>query len=380
MKRFISILTVTLLIAINGSFLAAQITVSGILDTSVSMRAGAGDAPDFSCGIEEFANIRFQTRLRDRGMIFGAVNLFAAAGDYAFAPASMGFFPGENYVAGIELERLFFRLNFETTDLDCGLLRLPFGYGQVWGSSDFLNPQNPQKPDARPRAVLGAGLSWYPVDEVKLLGFTAAPRNPLSQNGEGWHMGISADRHWSTASVQTLYSFEMPKPGSENGIHRAGLSVKADIEIGFVIDMLYTYNHEAQTRIDGLSFSIGADYSFFEGNLLVLAEYLYNGETSSTAYKHGGSFTNQHYLYSGLTWRFNDFTNAGLALISGLSDASFLPIITFNHELFQGATLTFTVQIPLDRELFSEEEDPGEFGPTRTGSYVNFSTRLRLRF
>jgi hypothetical protein len=35
-----------------GPYLQAQMTVSGVLDTTVSARAGAGDAPDFSGGIE----------------------------------------------------------------------------------------------------------------------------------------------------------------------------------------------------------------------------------------------------------------------------------------------------------------------------------------
>jgi hypothetical protein len=160
------------------------------------------------------------------------------------------------------------------------------------------------------------------------------------------------------------------------------------------LDALYTYNHEAGTELDGLSFSIGADYSFFDGNLLVLAEYLYNGETSSTALGYGGSFANNYYLDTSLTWRFNDFTNISAALISGFDDVSFTPVITLNHDLFQGATLTITAQIPLDRDLFSGDGNRGELGPLppdelqpllnetgkRLGRYFNCTARLRLRF
>jgi len=382
------------LIAIN-SVLYAQTSVSGILDSSVSFQVGAGDAPDFSFGFEEYANLRFQSRIRDRAVVYGAVNFIAAAGDYAanvqqmtvaaggFSFNPTAFVGGENFIAAIELERLYFRLNGEYTDFDGGLLRLPFGYGQVWGSSDFLNPKNPLKPDARSRAVLGAGLSWYPADELKLLGFTAAGRNPFSRDG-GVLVGLSMDRHWDRASVQALYSFESPKDGSEFGIHRFGTSIKADIEVGFVIDALYAYNHEARTKIDGLSLSLGADYSFFDGNLIVLAEYLYNGETSSTALGYGGSFSNNHYLYSGVTWRFNDFTNINAALISGFDDVSFTQVLSLNHDLFQGATLTVNAQIPMDRDLFSGDGNRGELGPLRPdaniGSYFNYGARLRLRF
>ena len=357
--------------------ISAQMTFSGVLDSTGAVTAVVEDTPDFSYGFEQFANLRFQSRLRESGTFFGAVNLIAASGSYAAAAKetadlaegnapvninSTSYFFGENYIFGIELERLYFRLNFEHTDLDAGLFRLPFGYSQVWGPSDFLNPKNPLKPDARPRGILGAALAWYPIDEIKLLGFFAGPRDVLSEDGKGSLFGVSLDRHWDRASVQALYSFETPQTGSQNGIHRTGLSLKADIEIDLVIDALYTYNQEAKTEMDGLSFSIGADYSFFGGNLIVLAEYLYNGETSSTALGYGGDFINNHYLYTGFTWRFNDFTNMSLALISGLDDTSFTPIASLNHELFQGVTLTITAQYPLDYD------------------YFNSTVRLRLRF
>jgi hypothetical protein len=237
----------------------------------------------------------------------------------------------------------------------------------VWGPSDFLNPKNPLKPDARPRAVLGAGLSYYPSDDLKLLGFYAAPRNPFSGGGKGSRIGISMDRHSEKVSIQTLYSFETPDVNSDNGIHRAGFSVKADLQAGIVVETLYTYNHAAKTRLDGLSFSMGADYSLLDGNLIALAEYLYNGKTSSTAPYYGGSLPDRHYLYTGVTWRFNDYTNINAALVSSFNDVSFTPVVTLNHDLFQGAVLTVMLQIP----LYSEN---------KSGDLGFCSTRLRLRF
>jgi len=272
---------------------------------------------------------------------------------------------GDNYISGIELERLYFRLRGEHTDFDGGLFRLPFGYGQVFGPSDFLNPRNPLKPDARLRGILGAAISWYPSDETKLLAFSAAPRNVFSKESEGWLLGLSMDQHLEKVSVQALYSFELPGEGSRNGIHRAGFSAKIDMEAGITIDTLYTYNHEAGTDIDGLSISLGADYSLFEGNMIVIAEYLYNGGASSTALFHGGSFPNDHYFYSGLTWRFNDFTNAGFAMLFSFDSFSLTPVLTVNHDLFQGAVLTASVQSPFDSDSF--------YG-------VHCNVRLRLRF
>jgi len=407
--------------------LCAQITVSGILDSTVSLNAGAGDAPVFSFGMEEYANIRFQSRIRDRAAVYGAVNLIAIAGNYAanaalmagvpagesifykdnndevkqayiinggyfqkqgYAPPGISpsvFVAGENYAAGIELERLYFRLRGERMDFDGGLMRLPFGYGQIWGPSDFLNPRNPLKPDARARGILGGAITWYPADDLKLLIFYSAPRDPFSQGAKGSFAGLSADKHWDKASLQGLYSFETPSGNSPFGVHRIGISVKADLLAGLVVDALYSYNHEKMKEsnnsfLDGLSFSIGADYSFLDGNLIVMSEYLFNGGISSTAFGYGGSFSNNHYLYAGLTYRFNDFTNMNAAVICSFDDVSFTHVISINRELFQGAALTVTAQVPMDRYLFNANSIRGELGPLNARSYFNCNARIRLRF
>jgi hypothetical protein len=392
-KLLVSMLFVFAFLATNGSLSAQGFTVSGILDTSVSFQAGAGDGQDFSSGFEEYANIRFQSKIKDKAVVFGAVNFIAASGIYAanakemstlgtgFSLNSTSYVYGENYIAGIELERLYLRLSGESVSFDGGLMRLPFGYGQVWGPSDFLNPKNPLKPDARARAILGAAFFWYPTEETKLSTFYSAPRDPFSQKGDGSFLGLSFDKHWNKASIQTLYCFETPKTDSDYGIHRAGLSVKADLEIGLVIDTLYTYNREAGTKQDGLSFSAGADYSFIDGRLIVLAEYLYSGENSSTAFNPETNllgFSNNNYLYTSLTWRINDYTNISAALISGFDDVSFTPVLTLNHDLFQGVTLTITAQAPMDRDLFLKDGRHGELGPQRY--YFYSSAKVRVRF
>jgi hypothetical protein len=329
-----------------------------------------------------------QSKIGDNAVFFSAVNFIAAAGDYALKASAAGvdFTAGDNYAAVIELERLHFKLKGNSIDFEGGLMRIPFGYGTVWGPSDFLNPKNPLKPDARPRAVLGGGVAYYPIEDLKLLGFATTGRDPFAQNSG--IAGISADKHWDKASVQLHYSFERSNqfPGSDSSMstHRAGMSVKADIKVGFVMDMLYVYNREIDNKEDGLSLSAGLDYSFFDANLILLAEYLYNGAASSTSIAGGGSFANKNYLYTGATWRFSDFTNAGLALITGIDDVSFVPLVTFNHDLFQGVTWSTMIQIPVDRNLLLDDGNYGEFGPLPFGmdfgSYFYLETKIKLRF
>ncbi|MDR1047069.1 MAG: hypothetical protein LBL64_04785 [Treponema sp.] len=374
------------------------ISVSGILDSSVIMGAGAGDTSRFYYGLEEYANLRLQARLRDRAVFYGALNFIAAAGYPAQNASAWGLYQeqeglapssyvsGEHYIAGMELERLYFRVNGEILDFDGGLMRIPFGYGQVWGSSDFLNPRNPLFPDSRPRGVLGAGLAWYPQDETKLFFFGAAPKNPFAADGSGGLGGFSAERHWEKFSVQTLYAAESPRPGSSQGLHRAGLSVKADMILGWVFDMLYTANPEAGSSVDGLSAGAGFDYSFYEGKFIALAEYLYNGAASSTSISSGNvlGLSNENYVLTSLSYIPNDYTTLTVSLVSLFDDLSFTPMLSAEHDLFQGLTLSLSARMPMDSDLFRGDGNRGELGPlppgSSSGSYFNLDTRVKLRF
>ncbi|MDR2630734.1 MAG: hypothetical protein LBC60_07410 [Spirochaetaceae bacterium] len=372
---------------------AEGFTLSGFLDSKVNFQGGTGDSGTFLFGWEEYANLRLQTNIGDRADFYGAFNFIAAAGSSALAAGSFtgaasnlsaasAFIPGDNYVAAMELERLYLRIKGTYLDVDTGLMRLGFGYGQVFSPSDFLNPRNPLFPDARPRAVLGAAVSLYPEDTIKLLAFTAAPKNPFNANGKGFLMGFSGDKHWDRASVQVLYSFESPQDTSEQGIHRTGLSLKADMEVGFTVDMLYRYNHAVPTGIEGLSLSTGVDYSFFDGNCYVLTEYLYNGAASSTmkSVENQTGFSNRNYLCGTFLYHFNDYTQINLTVIFGLDDISFSPSLSLDHDLFQGITLSLTGRIPLDRDIFTGNGLHGELGPQMTGTNGLVTAKLRVRF
>ncbi|MDR2742401.1 MAG: hypothetical protein LBB98_09655 [Treponema sp.] len=362
-----------------------DIKFSGILDSKASYSAGAGDAPEAVLGIEEYANLRIQANIRDRAVFYGAFNLIAAAGSSALPlPASnspaMGA-AGDNYAAAMELERLYFRINSDYVDADAGLMRMAFGFGQVWGPMDFLNPKDPRFPDARKRAVLGVSAAAFPGNATKILVFGAAPEDSLSL-GPGFRAGLTGEQHWNRISLQGLYAYETPKDGSPCGIHRMGLSLKAEAGAGFLADMLYTYNYDRGTKIEGLSASAGFDYSFYDGKFYILAEYLYSGSASSTA--EGVGLANRNYVYALIRYSWNDYTNTGFSCMAGFDDWSFSPIVTTEYEVFQGFTLGLAVRIPLDREVFGAEGKAGELGPLPPGqtagsrAFVTLSGRLRF--
>jgi hypothetical protein len=391
MKQRITIYVIIFVIVGSNFLFAAEPELSGVADTTVNYTAKAGDALENSLGIEEYANLRLRVRVGEKAIFYSAFNLTALTGNYLENAALLGslyqtpyfastpFVYGQNYAAGMELERLYFRINGDYIDAEAGLLRMNFGYDQVWGSSDFLNPRNPLFPNARPRGVLGVNASFYPMDSLKLMGFVAAPKNPLETKGGGEVHGLSMDQHWDRASLQALYAFQNPDDVFRQGIHRFGLSVKADLELGLVLDALYSLNPAKNDGIDGLSAGVGFDYSFLGGDLFLLFEYLYCGKTSVSALGYGGGWQKNNYLYGTALYRFNDFCTFALSMVTCFDDLSFSPFATLNYELFQGFSFSLNLRVPLDRKAFGGSE-AGELGPSQTGARFVLDAGIRLRF
>jgi hypothetical protein len=415
-RALVPALFLAALLLLPGTGAAAQ-DISGVLDSRLSLAALSGEGDSFSWGLEEAANVRLQAKLRDGAAFYGAVNLIAAAGSFARDAAGMGalnraateaeggglapgaFVSGKNYLGALELERLYFRISGDYTGFDAGLMRIAFGYGQAWGPSDFLNPRNPLLPDARPRAVLGAAFMAYPLDDAKVQVFGAAPENPLDAGGGGLVFGLSAENHWERLSAQILYSYETPQEnyaasagspcgdsGGEYGIHRWGLSLKADLALGLVADALFTWNPKTGADAAGLSVGSGFDYSFAGGKCYVLAEYLFSGLESSTSKASDPltGFSNRNYLYALFRYSIGDYSSASLGCIASLDDISFIPVAGFEREIFQGFTLNLSAQMPLDRDALTGNNSRGELGPLPPGASQGnrfiFTAKARLRF
>ena len=391
-KKFVFFATV--LFAIGGVLSAPQTLqaqdLNGVLDSTFNYTAGAGAALEHSFGFEQFANLRLRVRTWEGATFISAFNVIASTGNFvetadfmeALNPNFLGSTPfiyGQNYAAALELERLYFRINNDLFDTETGLFRMAFGYSQVWGPSDFLNPRNPLSPNARPRGVLGTSFLFSPRDSMDLIFFAAAPGNPFISDGGGFIPGCVLDKHWSRASLQTLYCFQAPLKESRFGIHRFGFSLKADLELGFVADLLYTLNPDNINGIDSLSASAGFDYSFLEGNLYILFEYLFNGSTSATALGSGGFFVNNNFLSGTALYRFNDYSSITFSTVFCFDDLSFQPMVRFDYELFQGFSLNLNASIPLDQGVFSGVKT-GEFGPINSRARFILNAGARLRF
>jgi len=373
-----------LLIIITAIFLNAaeaqtrgSAEISGFLDSTVFYSINNTDrfgiySESTSWGLEEFANLRLRIRTGEKAILNASFNLAAITGDNE----------GSFFISGMELERLFFRINGEYIDTEAGLLRMGFGYGLVWHSMDFINPVNPLTINARPRGVIGANISFFPQDSLKLNFFAASPQEEANfisnETIHGIKFGFSSDKDWDKTSMQSLYVYETKSKNNQWGLHHFGFSLKTEIKAGLVTDMLYTLNPSDINGIKGLSAGFGADYSFLNGDLYLMAEYLYNGSKSQTAFdtekKPDGRF-NTHYLNITSVYRFNDYCVLSLAPLFCFDDKSLTAIAGIDYEVFQGFSVNLTAVLPLN---LVNSAYYGEFGPYLHKLSLYITSKLRF--
>jgi hypothetical protein len=221
---------------------------------------------------------------------------------------------------------------------------------------------------------------------------------------------MSQDFHFPSASLQLLYA-------RKKRINLFGLSAKIEAIAGFTIDAAYSldedvlesgsWHGESWNGLQGLEASAGVDYSILNGNLYLVGQYLYNGpgmlapgdeldrlyatgsvpwdeiapvERIAASGTRPGGLNRSNYLYAAMVYRIDDYTSAGLSTVVSLDDASFLPALSLEFELFQGMDLTFEGRAPLDAAVFFPKNSPGELGPTHSGLRTELSARAKLRF
>jgi hypothetical protein len=346
---------------------------SGSVESTLSGVFGAEDAEeDFSYGAEQYANLRLKADAGERGTVYAAVNLVSYSGNAALAAAAADpAVVGERYAGDLELERLYYRIEGERADAEAGLLRLAFGYGLAWSPVDFLSPANPLIPGARPRGVLGATVRAYPADMARLSAFALGGRDPTETDGGGAVAGAAADLHGERASVQGLCAYEAPTDAAARGVHYGGLSAKLEAGAGFVLDALYRWDPEKDADEAGLQASAGADYSFLDGDLYALVQYLFNGSGGPDTGDRSGLRDGRSYVYGALSYKFGDYTTGTASCVASLDDPSWAPRLELAHEPFQGLSVSLACSAPIGA---------GELGPDATGARAIVEAKAKLRF
>ena len=391
---------------------------SMVMDTTAegTWVRGYGSPDRGRYGFEQYGNLRLEAPLQNQGKVFAAINVQAASGTLVPVLSTQGVTAvsmGEGYASSVELERLYYRVEGESYEGEAGLLRIPFGFGQAWRPTDFLNPPNPLNPGARPPGVLAAVWTIYPSDFTLLRFFVSSGPDPSQVHGEGVLGGVSGEVHNPTYSMQGWYALQAPYQGKERPDHRVGLSFKWDGVVAFVLDALYTLEGDAVATgwwydrrwnpLRGLQAAAGLDGSW--GEFIYLVQYLYNGQGALDPGDSLGELydsspgdwrvlpperrvvrtgtplqelNRKHYLFGSLLYKMDDYTRLTLSSTVNLDDGSWVPAVSIEREPFQGFTLQVTARLFLDPHELGIGP-AGEWGPLHTGKRGDFVVKVQVR-
>jgi hypothetical protein len=306
------------------------------------------------------------------------------------------------------------------------------GYGYAFSPLDFLNPRdaaNTLDPQARPPGRWGVHASFFPADLWRLELFGLLGDDPSQETLWGSRFGAATTFSADRFTFDVLYALLLPEiePGSapaptepaylsDNYTQIAGLALKADVEIGLFVEVLYRLEHRALRDgsyygkdlrgYEGLEAALGADYTF--GELYLLGEYLFFGPGhvdwgsgsldplyTAPAWEDQAPlnrlalldpkkkplpFARHDYLFLLARWNLGQDWSLGASCLAGLDDLSALFTVFAEYEVLQNLTLQLRFLQPVDRRLFASAAPAGEWGSTVLGFHQLLGLTARVRF
>lgn len=246
-----------------------------------------------------------------------------------------------------EVERLYLTTYFSAFDLIIGKQQISWGTGRAWSPSDIFNPPNPLDPDGRRQGV-AAVLTRIPHGPLSFSSFVIAEDKDSDKLSWGarYH-GYVNGTDWSV-----FYANKNEKPiiGGDVATDLIGLGVHSEL------------TWEPEYADDGrLLWLAGVDYSWLDGKLIWLGEYLYDSASEAT----------RHSLFNQLSYAYSEFNNVSLNLLSNLVDGS--QVATLYHSAMLSSQWEWTV----GGSYFFGDDD-SQYGMTQTNYLVQ--TGLKYSF
>jgi hypothetical protein len=419
------------------------------------------DHGEFSWGLKNLANLRLKANISEYLSFNLAFNIHTYSGsfadtyklyylretassaavnaaylsgtlDFRHGFFSIPFYYKSTYVGGFELERMSFKAGNDYFDIEAGLMKLSMGYGYVFSPTDLFNPRDPLDPDARPEGKLAVVTSFYPMPMWKIQAFSIIPDNPVDTKGYGFKFGTSTNILIKKVNLEFLYSMFMPdidyhadlakynlsKSTNNDFTHIAGFSLKADIEIGLFIDMIYRFDQKAFyfkqyygkdfKGYEGLEAALGIDYTLPGGKVYLLLEYMFYGSgmvdwdkknldelyTTGDWWKKSSldrvslfntekntlSYLRHDYIYGLITVTVNDYLKLGTSYLFGADDQSAILTAIADINPFQSFSINVRALFPFDWKMLNSDWSAGEFGSTNLGFFQKYQVSVTVKF
>lgn len=274
---------------------------------------------------------------------------------------------GDEWHSNTEVERLYLRLFFPEFDVTLGKQQINWGTGRAWSPSDLFNPPVALDPDRRRNGV-NAALINVPHGPLSFTSVVVAENK--SSDKASWgvrHHGYVSGTDWSV-----FYARRDDKPiwGGDIATDFLGLGIHSEL----TWEPEYAFNEDGRVL-----WLLGADYSWADGKLIWMGEYLYDSTGASSKADYNPliqlvdpeAHLAKHSLFNQLTYAYDEFNSLSLNLLTNLVDQS--QAITLSHI----STLSTQWQWDLKGTYFVGQPDT-EYGQ----SPVDFvlGTSLTYRF
>lgn len=303
----------------------------------------------------------------------GYVNLTVDYFNYFGEMARMYRFINEQQLSNapyqeVKLDRAYFQLSREKTQLIVGMQRISLGKSFVWSPFDVFNRVNMLEPQEEKRGVNAVKFTYYPSNLSRIM-LIASPSETLSES----RLGFITDFNYKNTDFQLgiIHDFD--------GFRKryiAGFNLKGEIEVGYWIETAFISQENylpgilAQLEEDKkwyTNFILGIDYTFDIGNgLYVMTEYFNDnsGATDPADYNYLLLFTRRKpmlardYLLFMAQYNLSMISSLSLSGIRNMVDDGMILIPGYNYEIMQDVSLMAGMYIFLGQE--GDEYKPPE--------------------
>jgi len=281
----------------------------------------------------------FINRDRDFAKIEGDIQISLLTGEYRdLFMLKMGVFSNliilNNTALLLNLRKLYLQLYTPIADITIGRQIVKFGEGYLFSPIDVFSSVNIS--DIR-FSRSGSDILWlkFPLGDTGGLDLISSVSSDLTNFTPAVKLlGSVLDTDIGIISIYKPVKNELT----------TGVTLKGNLLLGFHAEFVEHFTKNYASRFfEGM---VGLDYSFFDGSLVLLAEYYYNEKiikTNNLNYLNLSSidrpFYNRHYLFFQAQWIPDEISTAGVNMILNPLDSSFILTGLYQYSLFQSADL-----------------------------------------
>ncbi len=258
------------------------------------------------------------------------------------------------------VDRLFFRWEEGGTRLTLGRQRIAWGMGYAFSPLDQFNPPNPIDPTA-PRQGVDALVFRRSTGDLSYLSLVGVLPETIDGNRKIISTDPAVGGIWGTNIGNTDLSLSyLSDPVKED--HQWGIAAKGDLGVGWHLEGVYQRPWETNTGpAEGAPAKsqwlgvLGLDYSFLDGKVLSMVEYLYDetGEPDPARYNHDLRLTGQRqtlgtrYLFSQVSYQVDEFIGLSLSALANLVDRSGTVQPALNWQVDDNTRVDLGVAVPV---------------------------------